>query len=71
VNIAWVRFLIATITIVAGVLLVGTLFFVPIPNANEKLIGVTVGAVMGWGGYAISYYFRSQEIGEKDQKPRD
>jgi len=52
---------IAVTAIAIGAICIFLLFFVPVPVANEKLIDVSLGLVLGWAGTVITYYFGSSK----------
>lgn len=56
------RFQLARIMIVAGILILLGLFFVPIPEANTRLVDICIGIVLGgWGTMAVQFYFGTSE----------
>lgn len=56
------RFQLARLMIVAGIVILGALFFVPIPEANTRLVDICIGIVLGgWGTMAVQYFFGTSE----------
>jgi uncharacterized membrane protein YccC len=55
------RYRLALILVIAGIVLLGALFVVPIPTANERLVDIAIGLVLGWGGAAVQFYFGTSD----------
>ena len=56
------RFQLARIMILAGIAILAALFFVPIPEANQRLVDICIGIVLGgWGTMAMQFYFGTSE----------
>lgn len=56
------RFHLARVMILAGILMLGALFFVEIPERNQRLVDLCIGIVLGgWGTMAVQFYFGTSE----------
>jgi hypothetical protein len=56
------RFQLARIMIVSGIVILAALFFVPIPEANTRLVDICIGIVLGgWGTMAVQFFFGTSE----------
>lgn len=51
--------------LIATVLIVG-LFFIELPTGNRDMIGMGLGAAIGWASATINYYFGDSA---KDNRP--
>jgi hypothetical protein len=55
-----------------GALFTGALVFAEIPEANERILGVVAGILLGWGGAVVQFYYGSSEGSkDKDETIRD
>lgn len=55
------RFILATAVVLIGTAIVLGLFFVTVPEANQRIMDLASGIVLGWGGMAMSFYFGTSE----------
>jgi Tfp pilus assembly protein PilN len=55
------RFVLATGAVLIGAAIVLGLFFVTVPEANQRIMDLASGIVLGWGAMAMSYYFGTSE----------
>ncbi len=59
------RALLGIIALVGGLLGLGGLYFVPIPEGNREPLLLALGLVLGWGSTVIGYEFGSSPAGRK------
>ncbi|MEN8380795.1 hypothetical protein [Acinetobacter radioresistens] len=43
------------------------LFFIEMPDKNRDLINVALGAILGWSGTVVAFYFGSSDRQQKNQ----
>lgn len=53
------RVYLSGIVLLFSLFLLISLFLLDIPNANKDLVNILLGAVIGWTGNIISFYFGS------------
>lgn len=53
------------VALVGGLLGLGGLYFVPIPEGNREPLLLALGLVLGWGSTVIGYEFGSSPAGRK------
>jgi hypothetical protein len=51
--------------LVGGLLGLGGLYFVPIPEGNREPLLLALGLVLGWGSTVVSYEFGSSPAGRR------
>ena len=59
------RALLGLVALVGGLLGLGGLYFVPIPEGNREPLLLALGLVLGWGSTVVSYEFGSSPAGRK------
>ncbi len=59
------RALLGLVALVGGLLGLGGLYFVPIPEGNREPLLLALGLVLGWGSTVIGYEFGSSPAGRK------
>jgi len=59
------RAVIGLTCLVGGLLCLGLLFFVPIPDGNKEAVMLALGLVLGWGSIIVGYEFGSSPAGRK------
>ncbi|EKU56613.1 hypothetical protein ACINWC323_2655 [Acinetobacter sp. WC-323] len=47
------------------------LFFVEMPDKNRDLINVALGAILGWSGTVVAFYFGSSDKQRKEVNEHD
>ena len=52
-------------TLVGGLLGLGGLYFIPIPEGNREPLLLALGLVLGWGSMVVGYEFGSSPAGRK------
>jgi hypothetical protein len=59
------RAILGLVALVGGLLGLGGLYFVPIPEGNREPLLLALGLVLGWGSTIVSYEFGSSPSGRK------
>lgn len=59
------RYTIGAIAIVGGLMGLGGLYFIAIPEGNKEPLLLALGIVLGWGATVIGYEFGSSPSGRK------
>jgi len=59
------RAVLGFVALLGGLLGLGALFFVPVPEANREPLLLALGLVLGWGSTVIGYEFGSSPAGRK------
>ena len=59
------RALLGLVALIGGLLGLGGLYFVPIPEGNREPLLLALGLVLGWGSTVIGYEFGSSPSGRK------
>ncbi|HEV2746740.1 MAG TPA: hypothetical protein VGW34_05525 [Allosphingosinicella sp.] len=59
------RALLGMLALTGGLLGLGGLYFIPIPEGNREPLLLALGLVLGWGGTVVSYEFGSSPAGRK------
>lgn len=59
------RAVLGLVALVGGLLGLGGLYFVPIPEANREPLLLALGLVLGWGSTVVGYEFGSSPAGRK------
>ena len=59
------RALLGLVALIAGLLGLGGLYFVPIPEGNREPLLLALGLVLGWGSTVVGYEFGSSPSGRK------
>ena len=55
------HYVIGLLVILGVIYIVRQLFKAEIPTANRDAAMMTIGAILGWGGAVVSYYFGSSK----------
>lgn len=58
------RFVLALLVILIGAGIAAALVFVTIPDANESILNIGLGIILGWGGAGVQFYFGSSDGSE-------
>lgn len=62
------RFILASSALLAGVAIVLALFFMPVPEENQRVMDMATGLILGWGTLAMGFYFgTSQSSADKTE----
>ncbi len=59
------RAILGLVALIGGLLGLGGLYFVPIPEGNREPLLLALGLVLGWGSTIVSYEFGSSPAGRK------
>jgi hypothetical protein len=59
------RAILGLVALIGGLLGLGGLYFVPIPEANREPLLLALGLVLGWGSTVVGYEFGSSPSGRK------
>ena len=59
------RALLGLVALIGGLLGLGGLYFVPIPEGNREPLLLALGLVLGWGSTVVGYEFGSSPAGRK------
>jgi hypothetical protein len=59
------RAALAFLALAGGLMGLGGLYFVPIPEANREPLLLALGLVLGWGSTVVGYEFGSSPAGRK------
>lgn len=59
------RTILAFIAMAMSLLCIIGLFFIEMPDKNRDLINVALGAILGWSGTVVAFYFGSSDQREK------
>jgi hypothetical protein len=59
------RSILGIIALAGGLLGMGGLYFIPIPEGNREPLLLALGLVLGWGSTVIGYEFGSSPSGRK------
>ena len=59
------RAVLGLVALIGGLLGLGGLYFVPIPEGNREPLLLALGLVLGWGSTIVSYEFGSSPAGRK------
>ncbi|HWH18207.1 MAG TPA: hypothetical protein VNT77_07735 [Allosphingosinicella sp.] len=59
------RAVLGLVALVGGLMGLGGLYFVPIPEGNREPLLLALGLVLGWGSTVIGYEFGSSPSGRK------
>lgn len=55
------RFILASAVVAIGAAIVLGLFFITVPESNQRIMDLASGIVLGWGAMAMSFYFGTSE----------
>ncbi|EHU2724861.1 hypothetical protein ACRXVG_003794 [Acinetobacter baumannii] len=47
------------------------LFFIEMPEKNRDLINVALGAILGWSGTVVAFYFGSSDKQKKESEQNE
>ncbi len=61
------RTILAFIAMAMSLLCIIGLFFIEMPDKNRDLINVALGAILGWSGTVVAFYFGSSDRQQKTQ----
>jgi len=61
------RFILAILALGTGTGLMVGLFFSPVPEANQRVMDLATGIILGWGSLALGFYFGSSQHPETDK----
>jgi hypothetical protein len=59
------RAVLGLVALIGGLLGLGGLYFVPIPEGNREPLLLALGLVLGWGSTVVGYEFGSSPAGRK------
>ena len=59
------RAVLGLVALVGGLMGLGGLYFVPIPEGNREPLLLALGLVLGWGSTVVGYEFGSSPAGRK------
>ena len=59
------RAALSLVALIGGLLGLGGLYFVPIPEGNREPLLLALGLVLGWGSTVVGYEFGSSPAGRK------
>ena len=59
------RAVLGVMALVGGLMGLGGLYFVPIPEGNREPLLLALGLVLGWGSTVVGYEFGSSPAGRK------
>lgn len=59
------RAILGLVALIGGLLGLGGLYFIPIPEGNREPLLLALGLVLGWGSTVVSYEFGSSPSGRK------
>ena len=59
------RAVLGMVALIGGLMGLGGLYFVPIPEANREPLLLALGLVLGWGSTVVGYEFGSSPAGRK------
>jgi hypothetical protein len=59
------RAILGLVALVGGLLGLGGLYFMPIPEGNREPLLLALGLVLGWGSTVVGYEFGSSPAGRK------
>jgi hypothetical protein len=59
------RAILGLVALIGGLLGLGGLYFVPIPEGNREPLLLALGLVLGWGSTLVGYEFGSSPAGRK------
>lgn len=62
---AFYRPLLGLVALAGGLMGLGGLYFVPIPEGNREPLLLALGLVLGWGSTVVGYEFGSSPAGRK------
>jgi len=62
---AMYRAILGLVALVGGLLGLGGLYFIPIPEGNREPLLLALGLVLGWGSTIVGYEFGSSPSGRK------
>ncbi len=62
----WPRHIVALFALLLACFVIGALFFVTVPESNQRLADVAFGVVLGWGTMIVMFHFGSSQ-GSKDK----
>jgi len=65
------RTYLAFAAIAMSLLCVVGLFFIEVPDKNRDLINVALGAILGWSGTVVAFYFGSSDKQRKETDPEE
>ncbi len=65
----WPRHIAALFALLLACFIVGALFFITVPEGNQRLADVAFGVVLGWGTMIMMFHFGSSQ-GSKDKTAR-
>ena len=55
------RFTLALMTLIANTVAVFCLFYVEVPDNNQRIVDIALGIFLGWGGHVLGFFFGSSE----------
>lgn len=71
IKVAYTRFIISSVVLAFALFLLVSLFFFDIPHSNKDLVNILLGAVIGWTGNIVSFYFGSTDkTGDKNDSTK-
>ena len=56
-----IRFTLALLVLAIGLAFVVGLFFLEVPEGNQRIMDLSAGIVLGWGTLALAFYFGTSE----------
>jgi hypothetical protein len=59
------RAVLGLVALIGGLMGLGGLYFVPIPEGNREPLLLALGLVLGWGSTVVGYEFGSSPAGRK------
>ena len=59
------RAILGLVALIGGLLGLGGLYFIPIPEGNREPLLLALGLVLGWGSTIVGYEFGSSPSGRK------
>lgn len=62
-----VRFILALIAVISCLAAIAGLFFIEMPQGNRDLVNIALGAMLGWGGSVLSFYFGDNNPQERKE----
>lgn len=55
------RFILGSAIVAVGAAFVCSLLFIAVPEANQRILDLAAGIVLGWGGAVVGFYFGTSE----------
>ncbi len=59
------RAVLGLVALIGGLMGLGSLYFIPIPEGNREPLLLVLGVVLGWGSTIVGYEFGSSPSGRK------